>query len=41
MDNQEAVYYENKEGFGLFFPSGMDPQVLIDQINKLKYESDR
>ena len=31
----EPVYYEHNGSFGLVFPQGIDPQVLIDTINEI------
>jgi len=34
-EQDEPIYFENNNSFGLVFPNGIDPQVLIDQINKM------
>ncbi len=39
INTDESTFYENEEGFGVYFPSGMDPQILISQIKSLKNES--
>lgn len=33
-DHDLVKYYENDQGFGLQFKKGIDPDVLIDLINK-------
>ncbi len=35
LPEEEVVYYENDESCGLFFPKGVDPQVLIDKIDEI------
>lgn len=32
LDKEEAVFYEDEEGFGLHYPKGKDPQDLIASI---------
>ena len=31
----EIVYYENKERFGIYCEKGLDPQLIIDAIDRL------
>jgi len=31
----DVVYYENKEGFGIYSESGIDPDKIIKEIKKL------
>lgn len=33
--NREVEFYENEEEFGLGFPGGVDPNVLIAAIKKI------
>lgn len=35
MPDEEVVYYENDESRGLFFPKGIDPQVIIDKMKEI------
>lgn len=36
LKEQSTVeYYENEEEFGLVFPQGIDPQVLIDKCKEI------
>ncbi|MDD3263015.1 MAG: AbrB/MazE/SpoVT family DNA-binding domain-containing protein [Candidatus Absconditabacteria bacterium] len=35
-DSKQVVYYENKEGFGIFSPDGLDPEQLISQIKQIQ-----
>jgi len=32
---QNTVFYETKDGFGLYFEEGIDPQLLVDRIREL------
>lgn len=32
---KKAIYYETDKEFGLHFPNGIDPQVLIDKIDEI------
>lgn len=34
-----TVHYENKEEFGVYFPEGINPEVLISQIKP--YQNDK
>lgn len=36
-DKDGTVYYEDEAERGLYFPDGMDPQVLIDKITALQH----
>ncbi len=31
-----VVYYEDKNGFGLYSESGINPEILIEKIKKLQ-----
>ncbi len=35
LSQEEPVFYENEEGFGLFFPQGISPAALIDKIKEI------
>lgn len=35
LQPNEAIEYENEKEFGLFFPKGIDPQVLMDKIKEI------
>lgn len=35
MPDEDIVYYENDEGYGVFFPKGIDPQVIIDKMKEI------
>ncbi len=35
IDHDDIEYYEDKEGFGLHFKKGIDPQVLINALKKM------
>lgn len=35
LKDEDVVFYENDHSFGLIFPNGIDPQVLIDEIKKI------
>ena len=36
IEKTTEVYYENEEGFGVYYPSGMNPESLISQIQALQ-----
>lgn len=33
--SDEVVYYENDKGYGIYCEQGMDPQKIIDAINRI------
>ena len=35
LSGEDAVYYENEEGYGIVFPKGVDPQVIIDKMKEM------
>lgn len=35
INHDDIEYYEDKEGFGLHFKKGIDPQILINAIKKI------
>lgn len=35
LTNKETVYYENKDGFGIYCADGLDTEKIIETINKL------
>ena len=35
LNPSEVMEYENEKEFGLFFPKGIDPQVLMDKIKEI------
>ncbi len=35
LKKEDVVFYENETSVGLFFPNGIDPQVLIDKIKEI------
>ena len=35
LPEEDAVFYENEEGFGIVFPKGIDPQVIIDKMKEI------
>ena len=39
VDNDDIVYREGKNGVGISFKNGIDPQVLIDAINEIDGQS--
>ncbi len=35
LNFNEVMEYENEKEFGLFFPKGIDPKVLMDKIKEI------
>ena len=33
-NDDDAIYYEDEGGFGVHFPKGIDPQVILDYLRK-------
>jgi len=36
FDNDDSVFYENSEGFGIYSESWIDPDQIISKIKKLQ-----
>ncbi len=36
VDSNDSVYYENKDGFGVYSSQWIDPEEIISKINKLQ-----
>jgi bifunctional DNA-binding transcriptional regulator/antitoxin component of YhaV-PrlF toxin-antitoxin module len=35
LDNNSTIYYEDKDGFGIYAPEGIDPTSIISSIKNL------